>query len=355
MRVPPPRHLVFSAALLVVGAALGFVFLWIGTPLPFMLGSLIGSAIIAMTFGHSFPEGYVFPMRFREVFVGVIGVMIGAQVTPEILSLIPKMAYSIPAILIFVVIAHWGNYRIFRGLGRLDPHTAYYSGSPGGLMEAIAFGEEDGADLRVLTILQFLRIIVVVAILPFAISIYEGAPVGSAAGLSFSDDPAQWHDIALTLALAVIGLWVGGLVRVPAAQLTGPLLLVGVASGFGLIDLVIPAWLVATAQIVLGTSLGLRFVGLTRRMLVQGLGLATVSGAFMLGLGALFAFALSRFAGLDMETLIISFAPGGVTEMSLIALSLTGNPAFVTLHHLVRILAAVGELALVKKLGWLNR
>ncbi len=354
MRLPSLIHLGFTALILAFGAAFGFIFMWAGTPLPFMLGSLVSSATLAIAAGHLFPASYDFPPRFRQLFVGVIGVMIGAQVSPDLVALLPKMAWSIPAILVFVVLAHWGNYQIFRRVGGFDRPTAYYSGSPGGLLEAIAFGEEDGADIRRLTIMQFLRIIVVVMILPVAISIYEGAPVGSAAGLTLTAGVADWQDIALTFGFAIIGLWIGTLVRVPAAQLTGPLLVVGAASAFGLIDLVIPAWLVGSAQVVLGAGLGLRFVGLTRRMLVQGLGLSVLSSTFMLALGGVISVALARVTDLDLEMLIISFAPGGVTEMSLIALSLAANPAFVTLHHLVRILAAVGELAVVKKMGWLT-
>jgi uncharacterized membrane protein AbrB (regulator of aidB expression) len=74
----------------------------------------------------------------------------------------------------------------------------------------------------------------------------------------------------------------------------------------------------------------------------------------MLLIGVGFSLAIHAMTGLSTETMIISFAPGGVTEMSLIALSLAMNPAFVTLHHLVRIIFTVVELAVVKKLGWIR-
>ena len=45
----------------------------------------------------------------------------------------------------------------------------------------------------------------------------------------------------------------------------------------------------------------------------------------------------------------MSFAPGGVTEMSLIALSLSANPAVVTLHHLYRIILTVLGLSFLRK------
>jgi membrane AbrB-like protein len=352
MSLPSVRHNLFTLILLILGGGAGFLFQWIGTPLPFMLGSLIMSAIAAMAFGHTFPEDYSYPLPFRQLFVGVIGVMIGAQVSPDLLALAPKMLVSIPAILLFVVLAHAMNYQIFRKVGKLDRATAYYSGSPGGLLESIAFGEDAGADIRLLTILQFLRIIVVVAVLPFAISIYEGEVVGSAAGLSTSADPAIWLDVVLVMVFSVAGVWLGQLLRFPAGQLAGPLILVGLGPVLRIVDLNIPGWLVATAQVVVGISLGLRFIGITRRMLLSGLGLSVLSGAAMLALGAFLSVIVAQLTDFSIETLIISFAPGGVTEMSLVALSLAANPTFVTLHHLVRILATVVELAVVRKMNW---
>ncbi|WP_298492127.1 AbrB family transcriptional regulator [uncultured Maritimibacter sp.] len=348
-----PIHIAFTAALLVFGAGAGWVFSRIGTPLPYMMGSLLASAAFTMAFQTRFPGGYQFPLNFRHLFVGIIGVMIGAQVTPEILSLLPKMAVSIPAILLFVPLAHAANYAIFRR-GGYDRPTAYYSGAPGGLIESISFGEEAGADIRVLTLMQFLRIIVVVTILPFAIALYEGAPVGSAAGLGGPGETSDLADVGLAFLFAAVGAVIGVRVKVPAGQLTVPLFLVAIASGFGWIDLTLPGWLIASAQVVLGVGLGLRFTGISRRMLVSGLGLSILSVVTMLLIGVGFSLAIHAMTGLSTETMIISFAPGGVTEMSLIALSLAMNPAFVTLHHLVRIIFTVVELAVVKKLGWIR-
>jgi len=50
---------------------------------------------------------------------------------------------------------------------------------------------------------------------------------------------------------------------------------------------------------------------------------------------------LVPFVPADFGAMFISFAAGGVAEMSLIALSLNFNPVVVALHHLVRILLTV--------------
>jgi len=61
----------------------------------------------------------------------------------------------------------------------------------------------------------------------------------------------------------------------------------------------------------------------------------------MLILAAMFALSLVQFVPADFGAMFISFAAGGLAEMSLIALSLNFNPVVVALHHLVRILLTV--------------
>ena len=45
--------------------------------------------------------------------------------------------------------------------------------------------------------------------------------------------------------------------------------------------------------------------------------------------------------GLPLTPVFLAFAPGGITEMSLIALSLQISVVFVTLHHVLRIVVAI--------------
>ncbi|MCC5968641.1 MAG: AbrB family transcriptional regulator [Pararhodobacter sp.] len=51
--------------------------------------------------------------------------------------------------------------------------------------------------------------------------------------------------------------------------------------------------------------------------------------------------------GEPVPAVILAFAPGGITEMSLVALSLQLSAVYVTMHHLLRIVLAV----IVARLG----
>lgn len=346
--------LALTALLLSLSTLAAFAARAAGLPLPFLIGPLLLTGLTFTLMSHRLPRGYRFPARLRLVFITLIGVAIGSQITPELFSNPRALALSAGALVLFILLAHAWGYAVMRKLGGYDRPTAFYAAAPGGLFEAIAMGEAAGADPAKLTLQQFLRIIVVVTLLPIGLSLWYGAPVGSSAGMTFAAEAVTVEDVVKAALAGMLGLGLGHLLRLPAKQITGPMGVAGLATATGLFHPDLPQWLIDMAQIVVGTALGTRFGGMTRRSLIQGVGLTLVAVIGMLCLSALFAAALMRWLDQPFDILLISFAPGGVTEMSLVALSLTANPAFVTLHHIARIVLTVVGLAICARL-WAPR
>lgn len=349
----PPLRLIWQTALMLVFGALGGALATtLHLPMPWMIGGLFSSAAVVLLWDPEFLLDYKFPMGFRTAFVALIGVMIGTQVTPELAALAGKLPWTIAGLVVFVVCAHFGNMAIFRHLGGYDRSTAFFAGTPGGLMESILMGEGAGADIRILTAQQFLRIIVVISVLPMGLSLWVGEPVGSAAGLQAAGGggPVAAQALVLICMTAALGLWGARRIRMPASQLSGPLILAAIATVTGLLDLHLPAWLIAAAQLVIGVSLGMRFKGTNMALLRRCAWLAVISVGYMLALGGTLSFVLFHITGIEWLHLFISFAPGGVAEMSIVALSLAANPALVSLHHVARILMTVVELGVSARL-----
>lgn len=334
---------------LATGAAGGLLASYTLLPLPYMLGSLIATAMLSSVTGHRFPAGYKFPQSIRLIFLAVIGVMIGAQVTPGMVAMLPSLAVSFAALTLFVAMAHAGNYVIFRRLGGYDRPTAFYSGTPGGLMESIAMGEEAGANLAILTMQQFLRIVLVITILPIGLSLWLGASVGSAGGMTLARPDVDLALLPVVIAVGALGLGIGKWLHLPAGQLTGPLFVAAAVSLTGIVPLDMPQWLINEAQIVIGASLGMRFGGLQGRALARGIGLGLISVCLMMAIALVLVVIVHDITGAPFDMLLISFAPGGVTEMALIALSLQANPALVTAHHIYRIILTVIEMSVIAR------
>jgi membrane AbrB-like protein len=340
-------HAMTTVILIALGGLGGLAAKALGLPLPFMLGALLVSAGVAIALPRHLPGGYGFPPGLRLVFISVIGLVIGAQVSPELFARLGDLLLSLAALTVFVGVALAYNVWVFSRIGGYDRVTAFYCSTPGGLFESLQMGEEAGADVVRLTLQQFLRIIVVVTTLPIALSLYLGEPVGSAGGMTMARGELDWSTLPVIVAAGVAGYWLGDVLRLPARQLTGPMLVAALLTLSGLVQIDMPQWLIDAAQVVVGTALGLRFTGVSRALVLRGGWLAVLSVFGMLALAAGFAALLAPATGEPFDVLLISFAPGGVTEMALVALSLQANPAFVTLHHIYRILITV--LALIAR------
>ena len=347
----PIKTVLVSAAFLILGTSGGFLGSLVKLPLPWMLGSLLITASVCISRPQIVPESYVFPLKFRLIFIAIIGVMIGAQVDRDLISQFPLIAMSVLGLTLFVPLAFLANIMIFQHLGGYDRNTAIFCGAPGGLLESMAIGEARGCDIRLLSMQQFLRIIVVITLVPVVMSLWIGEPVGSAAGATIGITNHQMTAQGLTISLlaAAIGLFVGRQLKLPAGQLMGPLAMTALVNLSGLATITLPNSLVIISQIVIGTSLGTRFSGLNKDMLVRAIGLSFVSVSVMMLIGISICVILNYSMQFPFGLLLISFAPGGLTEMSLIALTLSANPALVCLHHLYRIILTVLLLGLLDR------
>ncbi len=321
-----------------IGGIAAFI---IGVPMPFMLGGIVGAASFVLWYERNEKKLPKLSRWVRLVSMSIIGAMIGSRFSPELFTLLPQFWISGLALIPFILLAHGGNYAIMRGLGGYDKLDAYFAALPGGIIDSAALAEEAGADLRVVTAQHFIRIILVVTSIPLLFLFIKGDAVGSLAGLSLATTDYDFIDIALLFAIALTGLFIGQLTKLPVSHMLGPLLLSLALSVGGVVEIAIPPWLGHAAQFTVGTALGAQFSGVSRRLLVRGLGMGLLAGGYMLLLAAAFALILVQFVPADFGAMFISFAAGGLAEMSLIALSLNFNPVVVALHHLVRILLTV--------------
>lgn len=343
-----PRPLLLTLGLLALGGVGGALVSPTPLPMPWLMGSLFATGAVAAVQGQNFPKGYHFPSGLRLGFVALIGALIGAQVDPEMLAQAGALWASLLAVLIFVGLGHTFNYQVFRRLGGYDRPTAFFAATPGGLIESIEMGTAAGADTRLITLQHYWRIILVIVLVPAGLSLLHGEALGSAGGERLSSDAqGDLSGLPMLVLVAGAGLALGRLARLPAAALVGPLVLSALASVTGLTQLHSPEWVVALAQVVIGVSIGARFIGVTPAMVRRSVGYAVVSVLGMLALGGSLALLAGPLSGEGTQVIFLALAPGGAIEMGLVALSLSVNPAVVTFHHLFRIGVAVVDIALV--------
>lgn len=339
------------ALTLVLGAAGGVAAHAAHLPLGYLLGSMVLVGVLAAFDIKPLGKTLTLPGRLRFSFVPVIGVAIGGAFTPEVARAALGWGPSLLALGIFVPLAHALAYAIYRR-GGFAPNEAFYSAVPGGLIESVQMGEEAGADVRLLIVVQTLRLILTIIAVPLIFWALTGHAVGSAAGAAMvgAAAPLTVIEVGLMLTAAVVGTQMGKRLHMPGYIITGPLLCSALLHVTGLMQAIPPAWAISVTQVILGAGLGVRFVGMDRHLLARCGKLAVLNAVAALALAFGFAGLVHWVAGEPVAAAFLAFAPGGLAEMSLIALSLNMSVIYVTAHHVVRIVLAVSFAKLGKRL-----
>ena len=331
----PACALTFTIAL--IGAAAGY---WLHLPMGILLGAMGFVAIFAISGRAIFGVRVMFPAKLRMGFVPIIGLGIGGSFTPTVMGQIPSWWLSLLALALFIPMAHFIGYLIYRA-GGLDRPTALFGSVPGGLIESVTLGEQVGGDVQMLALLQFLRLIFTIVLVPVSFMILTGHMVGSAAVVGVIRAPLGLLDGTILLAAGAAGLMIGRLLHLPAAIMTGPLLGSALVHLLGYVEGVPPTWAIGLTQIVIGATLGARFAGLPKGAISRAsrLALANVLAAMVLAIG--FGYLVHTVSGQSVSAVFLAFAPGGLAEMSLIALSLNIGMIYVAMHHVIRIFLSV--------------
>lgn len=327
---------------LLIGSAGGVLGHFAHLPLGYLLGSVIAAGTPAAFQIRPFGRVITLPARLRFSFVPVIGVAIGGAFTPQVAQAALGWWPSLLALCGFVPLAHFTGYHIFRA-GGLRPVDAFFGAVPGGLIESVQLGEAAGANVGLLTVLQFLRLILTIVTVPLIFWALTGHVVGSASGAQMTGAavPLTVWDVGMMLVAAGAGVAIAKALRFPGYIITGPIALSSGLHVFGLAQGIPPGWLISVTQVVLGCGLGARFVGITPALLRQGARLAALNAVAALSLAFGFAGLVKFQTGEPATAAFLAFAPGGLAEMSLIALSLQMSVIYVTVHHVARIFLAV--------------
>jgi membrane AbrB-like protein len=317
---------------LAVGAAGGLMFAWIGAPLPWVLGAMTACAVASVG-GLPVAAG----PATRRPMAAVIGVALGSSFHPGLMSTAGEWWLPLLLLPAFLASAALLSVLWFRRVARFDHATAYFAGMPGGIAEMVVLGGERGANERIVGLIHAARIMLVVFVLPFLLRGGHG-PDASSGGTSIVSEALPDLDLLLWGGFSlVVGLVLGRLFRLPAWHLMGPLAVSAVLHATGVTDFRVPMWLLAAAQVGLGATIGCRFGGLTLREFVRILALAAGSTAILLALTFGWAALAAHLSGRNMALLALAYSPGGLAEMSVVALSLSLEPSVVIIHHLARV------------------
>lgn len=318
---------------LIIAVLAGWLFESIGMFLPWLLGPMIALLLV-----NQFTSLKLYwPKFIRTAGLVLLGVQIGSSFTRDAVFLmwfdLPYMAFMT----VSVVGLSIGLGLLFKKMVDESLATSLLGSIPGGLAQMVVIAEEvKSANITVVTMMQTIRIFMVVTIVPFLTVFLDGRAEGELDKKVFSFAPLTF------LAAIAVGLVLYfGMKRIgfPAAELLAPILtmaIVQTVTGDLLIDM--PYWLIAIAQVCIGAGLGLQMEQIGDKLTFR-LGAAIVlNNVLLISFTVLIAYILAKmlpyYIFLDF---FLSAAPGGIAEMAITALATGGDVALITSFQLFRL------------------
>jgi membrane AbrB-like protein len=335
MRLNSPARIALTL-LLAFAAAQLCVFL--KTPLPWMIGPLLATAVASIMGGPTESSG-----PLRNMGQWTIGTALGLYFTPYVTGLVASLWWAIVlgivwALVLGYLFGAWLQKIHQPRMPGLSRATTYFSGAIGGASEMTLLAEREQARTDLVAASHSLRLLVVTILIPFTLQ-YSGLH-----GIDTMPPAVRQADLQgfalLALATgsgALVMRWLGR----ANPWFMGALL---VAMGLTMASVhlsAIPTWLSNAAQLVIGVSLGVRFTAEFLHTAPRWLASVAVGTVVMIGLCAAFAWLLALGTGIHPVTMILGTSPGGIAEMAITAKVLQLGVPVVTAFQVCRLVAVL--------------
>lgn len=318
---------------LIIAVLAGWLFESIGMFLPWLLGPMLALLLVSQLTSLELH----WPRGLRTAGLILLGVQIGSSFTRDAVFLmwldLPYMAFMT----VSVVGLSIGLGLLFKKMVNESLATSLLGSIPGGLAQMVVIAEEvKSANITVVTMMQTIRIFMVITIVPFLTVFLNGRGAGELHERIFTFAPIPFFGAIIVGLILYFGMKRIGF---PAAELLAPILtmaIVQTVTGDVLIDM--PYWLIALAQVCIGAGLGLQMEKIGDKLNFR-LGAAIIlNNVLLISFSVLIAYILAKllpdYIFLDF---FLSAAPGGIAEMAITALATGGDVALITSFQLFRL------------------
>ena len=342
--------LIRLAVTFTMALSVGWSFMQIGIPAPYLMGSL---------FGVWFGGALVRPLQphlgvarwFHKPVVLGLGVLIGATFNKSVLDHADKWMVTLATMVGTTIVVTAIGYTFLRRRRGYEPRLAILCSVPGGQAEAIVMAREMVDKDYVVALFHLVRVVVVFVSTPLLLGIIEGRTAVENSNVALRDMPSIFglppSDIMVFVGLGVAGFIIARLCRVPMPHLLGP---VGLSTLFhltGWAELPRVNEFVILAQLAIGGEVGARLARVPFRDLIEYLKDAVVTTALIVSAYFISTAAISFATGTSFLTVWLAFVPGGLYEVTLLALIFGFDVAFVAFHHTIRVMMIFVSLPLL--------
>ena len=300
-------------------------------PLAWFLGPMIITSIAALS-----GLKIIMPKIVLSFILIILGLHIGNYIDQNLFNQISNWIWTSLIMLIYIIICILIVAKYLQKFAGYGEKASIFSAAPGALGPLMILAENEKTDLSQVATSHLIRLIIIITVIPFIIVNNTGNDV------LLNDDfnyLGQNHlNLILLIFASLFFIFVFDKIRVPAALLSGTLFASGLLQITDIASYKLPDASINFCLLILGASVGCRFAEKTVKEIASNSLHSVVATTMLILLGLIAAYVATFFVDTNILTLILSFSPGGIYEVAVIAIAFDLDPDFVAFHHIIRLL-----------------
>ncbi len=321
---------------LVIAILFGWLLFALHIMLPWMFGPILASIFVVKVLKRDVQ----WPLWLSELGLIMLGVQIGTSFTRSVTSDIKDDWLAIVLVSVLILLLALVVSIGFRKIAHVNRETAILSVIPGALSQMIVMAEENKkADILVVSLTQTSRVIFVVLLVPlisFFFKTDHSNRVTEANVQYLTDVLTIQHIVIIALGIAVVYIlmkWI----HFPTKMLMAPIVVLVIWNFVTNLTFTLDAPIIAGAQIIYMIRVGIQIAHLTDQLKGR-IAVAIAYQNVMLIFGALAMVYLVQFINhASIDELFLGAAPGGMSQIVLVALDIGADVAMISSYHIFRI------------------
>ena len=288
---------------------------FLNLPLAWFLGPMLATSLAALL-GLKIR----IPRLVLASILILLGFYIGNYIDKDLFSQIHEWAFTSLIMLIYILASIFIVSKYLQNFSNYEKKTSIFSAAPGALGPLMILAEDQKSDLSHVATAHLIRLIIIVTIFPFFVNSFYNVESINNMHIVFSDQN-EYHLLALII-VSLILIFLFDKIKFPAALLSGTLVASTLLQITEIASYKITPNVVNYCLLILGSSVGCRFADKSFKEIARNTLHSLVATILLVFLGLLAAFAASLIIDKNIFTLILSYCPGGIYEVAVIAIFL---------------------------------
>ena len=312
-------------------------------PLAWFLGPMIFTSIAALSgFEVEMPK-----LALNFILI-ILGLHIGNYIDQNLFSQMIDWIWTSLIMLIYIIICILIVSKYLQKYSGYEKKASIFSAAPGALGPLMILAEQEKTDLSQVATSHLIRLIIIITFIPFLIVKNANTEASVVDTFNFAD---QNHlNFLILIIVSFFFIFIFEKIKIPAALLSGTLFASGLLQISDIASYKLPEFSINFCLLILGASVGCRFAKKTVKEIANNSLHSAVATSILIILGLIAAYVASFFVDNNILTLILSFCPGGIYEVAVIAIAFDLEPDFVAFHHIIRLLFILFTVPVILKI-----